>query len=130
MKRLKERDRYYERALQAIRQCGPHGEADYVGLKPAEPSYLYHLGLLYLYGGDLEQAEQRFERMGKSYRCEFCHYGGCYESLRGLALVRMMQERWEEARELFEKALEINPYDGISRYYLANQKEFQQKNCA
>lgn len=124
MKRWKERDLYYQRALAAIKQCGRHGEKDYVGLKSAEPSYLYHLGLLYLYGGDLEQAEKRFERMGHCHRCEFCHYGSCYEGLQGLALVRLMQQRFDEAEELFHKVLEINPYCGVSRYYLKNRRKW------
>jgi tetratricopeptide (TPR) repeat protein len=127
LKRQKEREQYYARALQAIQQCGPAGEESYVGLEPTAPSYLYHLGLLHLFGGRLDLAEQMFGRMQQGHRCEFCHYGGCYEALRGLALVRLMQERFDEAKELFEKALKINPYDGVSRYYLAHQKEFRKK---
>jgi len=127
LKREKEQEQYYVRALQAIQQCGPQGEESYVGLEPASPSYRFHLGLLYLYGGDFDKAEQMFTRMGQSHRCEFCHYGGCYESYRGLGLVRFMQERFDEAKELFEKALEINPYDGVSRYYLTHQKELRKK---
>ena len=30
-------------------------------------------------------------------------------------------------KELFEKALKINPYDGVSRYYLTHTKEFRKK---
>lgn len=127
LKRQKEREQYYARALQAIQQCGPEGEGSYVGLDSTAPSYRFHLGLLYLFGGDLDKAEQMFTRMGQSHRCEFCHYGSCYEAYRGLALVRYMQERFDEARELFEKALSINPYDGVSRYYLTNSKEFRKK---
>ena len=127
LKRQKEREQYYERALQALKQCGPQGEESYIGLEPTAPSYLFHLGLLYLFGGDLDKAEQMFVRMQRSRRCEFCHYSGCYEALRGLALVRFMQEQFDEAQDLFEKALEINPYDGVSRYYLTHQKEFRKK---
>lgn len=127
LKRQKERDQYYERALQALQQCGPQGEESYVGLETTGPSYLYHLGLLHLFVGQLDKAEVMFVRMQKSHRCEFCHYGRCYEALRGLALVRLMQARFDEAKELFEKALRINPYDGVSRYYLTHQKEFRKK---
>ncbi|MBR6527955.1 MAG: tetratricopeptide repeat protein [Lachnospiraceae bacterium] len=127
LKRQKEREQYYARALQAIQQCGPAGEESYVGLEPTAPSYLYHLGLLHLFGGSLDLAEQMFGRMKQGHRCEFCHYGGCYEAWRGMALVRLMQERFDEAQELFEKALKINPYDGVSRYYLTHTKEFRKK---
>lgn len=127
LKREKEREQYYARALQAVKQCGPEGEESYVGLESTAPSYRFHLGLLYLFGGDLNKAEQMFTRMGQSHRCEFCHYGSCYESYRGLALVRFMQEQFDEARELFEKALAINPYDGVSRYYLTHSKELRKK---
>jgi len=111
---------YYNVLYEALKT----GDAAWAELKPAEPSYLYHLGLLYLYGGDLEKAEKRFERMRNCHRCEFCHYGSCYEALRGLALVRLMQQRWDEAEELFKKVLEINPYCGVSRYYLKNRRKW------
>ena len=122
LKKTKERDMYYQRAVQLLSQCGPLGEEDYVGLEPAAPSYRYHLGLLHLYGGQWELAEAHFLRMQQHHRCEFCHYGKCYESIRGLALVRWMQGRFEEAKELFRTVLEINPHCGVSQYYLTKAK--------
>ena len=73
-------------------------------------------------------AVAHFEQMGKSHRCEFCHYRKCYESIRGMALVRWMQGRIEEARELFRKVLEINPHCGVSQYYLTKAKPKKRNN--
>ena len=64
------------------------------------------------------QAEACFMRMIKSHRCDFCHYGGCYEAYLGMGILRMYQRRFDEAEEYFRRCLQAYPYCSQARYYL------------
>lgn len=125
LKKWKERDQYFARALDVLTfKCGSDGQEGYIGLKATAPSYLYHVGLLYLYGGETEKAEQIFRRMMSSHRCDFCHYGGCYEALLGMALVRIRQKQFDEAEEYLQRCRKINPYSCECQYYLNNRRKW------
>lgn len=125
LKKWKERDQYYARAMDVLKfKCLPDGAESYIGLKASGPSYMYHLGLLYLYGEETEKAEQMFERMMNSHRCDFCHYGGCYEALLGMGLVRIRQKRFEEAESYLRRCLEVNPQSAECQYYLNNRRKW------
>ncbi len=123
LKKKKERDSYFQRA-QKVLESLPQGEESYIGLKASAPSYLYNLGELYLYGGDPDRAEQYFERMIKCHRCDFCHYGGCFEAYLGLGLVRIHQKRFEEAERFLRRCLEIKPNSIVCKYYLENRRKW------
>lgn len=123
LKKGKERDRYFARA-QAILKALPQGEESYVGLEASGPSYMYRLGELYLYGGDTQKAEEYFERMMKCHRCDFCHYGGCFEAYLGMGLVRIWQKRYDEAEAYLRRCLEINPHSTLCKYYLDNRRKW------
>lgn len=115
--RQEEKQQYYERACKVLARL-PRGEESYAGLAATAPAYLYHLGELYLYGGYPAQAEACFMRMIKSHRCDFCHYGSCYEAYLGMGILRMYQRRFDEAEEYFRRCLQAYPYCSQARYYL------------
>lgn len=117
LKKGKERARYYEKARKLLEGL-PMGEESYVGLEATAPSRLYHLGKLHVYGGDWQKAEACFERMRKGCRCDFCHYGGCYEAELGMGVLRLVQGRFAEAAEHLRRSLEINRNATDAAYYL------------
>ena len=123
LKKQKELAGYFKRA-QKILNALPQKEESYVGILSSAPSYLFSLGELYLYGGDIEKAEQYFQRMLSCHRCDFCHYNGCYEAQLGMGLVRLFQKRFEEAEAYFRRCLEINPHNKTCKYYLDNRRKW------
>lgn len=123
LKKEKEKTRYFARARSILANL-PEKEESYVGLLASAPSYLFRLGELYLYGGDLAKAEEYFSRMLTCRRCDFCHYGGCYEAQLGMGLVRLFQKRFEEAESYFRRCLEISPHNKTSKYYLENRRKW------
>ena len=123
LKKQKELARYYARAQKYLESL-PQKDESYMGILASAPSYLFRLGELYLYGGKLEKAEECFTRMMGCRRCDFCHYGGCYEAQLGMGLVRLFQKRFEEAEGYFRRCLEINPHNETSKYYLENRRKW------
>lgn len=73
-------------------------------IAPKEPNALYLLGVLAHQAGDAKAAAQHFE---KSYKAD----RNSVAALAGLGIVRLDQQRYGEARGLFEKALALQPGD-------------------
>lgn len=123
LKKQKELVRYYARAKQYLLGL-PQKEESYVGILASAPSYLFRLGEMYLYGGEWAKAEECFTRMLGCRRCDFCHYGGCYEAQLGMGLLRLFQKRFEEAEAYLKRCLEINPHNATCKYYLENRRKW------
>eukprot|EP00752_Nemacystus_decipiens_P015824 g14134.t1 len=73
-------------------------------IAPKEPNALYLLGVLAHQAGDAKAAAQHFE---KSYKAD----RNSVAALAGLGIVRLDQQRYGEAKGLFEKALALQPGD-------------------
>ncbi len=121
--RQQEKQQYFERA-RGLLQTLPRGEESYAGIGSTAPCYLYHLGELYLYGGEPDKAEAYFRRMMDSHRCEFCRYGGCFEAFLGMGILRMYQRRFEEAEAYFRRCLAANPQCSQAAYYMNNRRKW------
>jgi tetratricopeptide (TPR) repeat protein len=83
-----------------------------LALDPSNGNAMYELAELHRNTGELDQAQQLFERVLENYP-------GFEDAHIGLAAVLMAQQKTEPAKVQLEKAIELNPGNEVSWYRLA-----------
>lgn len=71
------------------------------------PMYLYDLGIMKICAGELAEGKKYLERIRENHLCVTCETCDCFEYYFGMGLLAELNNRKEEARELYEKAIEI-----------------------
>ena len=71
------------------------------------PMYLYDLAIAYICMGEVDKAEQYLKQIRDNKLCVSCETCDCFEYHFGMGLVAELTGNREEARKLYEKAIEI-----------------------
>lgn len=80
--------------------------------------YLYDIAVMSLCAGDFRKAEESLNQMRDCKLCVTCEKWGCYEYYFGMGLLEEVRGGKDKARELYEKALELEPDCTYARYHL------------
>lgn len=83
------------------------GEENLLSDKRYRPMYLYDIAIMKICAGQFSEAKQYLERIKKCNLCVTCETCDCFEYYFGMGLLAELNNRKEEAKELYEKAIEI-----------------------
>lgn len=82
------------------------------------PMHAYNLAIIYICMGEREKAVSYLSRIPDCKQCVMCQYNECFEYYFAMGLLAELNERYEEAKTLYEKAIEIRGVSGCAKNHL------------
>lgn len=100
--------KYFDKVISFL--TAKYGSVDnYVNYPPYKMMRCYNMGELYFFLGDYDKVKYYLNEMFSGTKCRTCTYGQCYERIVVQAMLLEMEGKKEEACQLYEKALAIEP---------------------
>ena len=96
------------------------GEESLLSDKRYRPMYLYDLGIMKICAGQFTEAKKYLEQIKKCNLCVTCETCDCFEYYFGMGLLAELNNRKEEAREFYKKAIEIRGDYPCCEWHLKN----------
>lgn len=84
------------------------------------PMHLYTLAIMNICAGDLNKAREYLKQIPDCRLCVTCETCDCFEYYYGMGLIAELENRKDEARELYEKAIEVKGDYPEARHHLDN----------
>lgn len=86
------------------------GEIDITKDRRYIPMHSYNIAIMYICMGNLDKACKYLGNIPDCKLCVMCETSGCFEYYFGMGLIAKLEGRKEEAKLLFEKAIELKGY--------------------
>lgn len=83
------------------------GEENMLSDRRYRPMYLYDLGIMKICAGELAEGKKYLERIKECCLCVTCETCDCFEYYFGMGLLAELNQKKEEAREFYKKAIAI-----------------------
>lgn len=84
------------------------------------PMHLYTLAIMNICAGDLNKAREYLKQIPDCRLCVTCETCDCFEYYYGMGLIAELENRKDEARGLYEKAIEVKGDYPEARHHLDN----------
>ncbi len=115
LKRAKE---HAAKSLEHFKKAGNGTEENYLKYRSYRPARLLRFGWIYICLGETEKGLQMFADMAGGLRCRQCRHQKCFESYQYLGRYYEAVGEPEKAVENYQKALDCNEHDMVSRISL------------
>ena len=83
------------------------GEENMLSDRRYRPMYLYDLGIMKICAGELAEGKKYIEQIKECHLCVTCETCDCFEYYFGMGLLAELNQKKEEAREFYKKAMAI-----------------------
>lgn len=83
------------------------------------PMHAYNFAIMHICMGENEKACEYLSRIPDCKYCVMCVSCGCFEYYFGMGLLAQLNGRLEEAKQFYEKAIQIKGRYAIAEFYLA-----------
>ena len=110
-------EKYAKMYLEEL-QKGYESEEEWLSDLRYRPSRLYDLAIISICIRDLEKARHYLEQIPDCKCCVMCETCDCFEYYFGMGLVAELEGKKEEAKKLYEKAIQIKGHYPCAKHHL------------